>query len=83
MLCVVVGCRRSSQEEGGEFPALEVLHLSDNRLTSGVFWSIKNLKRSFFGTSNLAFFPFFLMVSFICYFILQTQEFKPSGKLHL
>ncbi|XP_056910599.1 X-ray radiation resistance-associated protein 1 isoform X1 [Takifugu flavidus] len=36
---------RSPPEEGPEFPALEVLHLDDNRLTSGVFWSIKNLKR--------------------------------------
>lgn len=45
MFCVVVAFRGSPPQEGAEFPALEVLQLDDNRLTSGVFWSIKNLKR--------------------------------------
>lgn len=37
---------RPDKEEDAQFEALEVLMLDDNKLSSGVFSSLTNLKRS-------------------------------------
>lgn len=42
-------CRGLAKEEDTQFRALEVLMLDENKLSSGVFSSLKNLKRLFCG----------------------------------
>lgn len=44
LLCIVL--YRLAEEETAQFRALEVLMLDDNKLSSGVFSSLTNLKRS-------------------------------------
>lgn len=88
-LCIFLIClSRPFDEENTSFRALEVLLLDDNKLSSEVFNSLKNLKRSLcyycsqkYKTENLCnSIKWTICYIFDCVF--QAKAFKSAGKPH-